>query len=152
MNLELDARVFVSVIALSPSRQVFSEPWGSPLSAECTHLEGAFQPSHHGPSEFIQYHMNIFLSLHIYLCILKCYHVLITSASLVLNCPGCFLANSRMTSGVLNAWLMAAWIAWYIFAVINYLSACIINYTISLDVFYRKKHIYVTLYHKTSHK
>ena len=35
-----------------------------------------------------------------------------TSASLVLSCPGCFLAKSRITSGVLNAWLMAAWIAW----------------------------------------
>lgn len=31
-----------------------------------------------------------------------------TSASLVLSCPGCFLAKSRITSGVLNAWLMAA--------------------------------------------
>lgn len=36
-----------------------------------------------------------------------------TSASLVLSCPGCFLAKSRITSGVLNAWLMAAWIAWW---------------------------------------
>lgn len=36
----------------------------------------------------------------------------LTSPSLVLSCPGCFLAKSRITSGVLNAWLMAAWIAW----------------------------------------
>lgn len=36
----------------------------------------------------------------------------LTSPSLVLSCPGCFLANSRITSGVLNAWLMAAWMAW----------------------------------------
>ena len=36
----------------------------------------------------------------------------LTSASLCLSCPGCFLAKSLMTSGVLKAWLMAAWIAW----------------------------------------
>lgn len=36
----------------------------------------------------------------------------LTSASLVLSCPGCFLAKSLITSGVLKAWLMAAWIAW----------------------------------------
>ena len=35
-----------------------------------------------------------------------------TSVNLCLSCPGCFLANSRMTSGVLNASLMAAWIAY----------------------------------------
>lgn len=35
----------------------------------------------------------------------------LTSASLVLSCPGCFLAKSFITSGVLKAWLMAAWIA-----------------------------------------
>lgn len=34
-----------------------------------------------------------------------------TSASLVLNCLGCFFANILITSGVLNAWLMAACIA-----------------------------------------
>lgn len=36
----------------------------------------------------------------------------LTSPSLVLSWPGCFLAKSRITSGVLKAWLMAAWIAW----------------------------------------
>ena len=36
----------------------------------------------------------------------------LTSDNLCLSCPGCFLANSRMTSGVWNALLMAAWIAW----------------------------------------
>ena len=35
-----------------------------------------------------------------------------TSVNLCLSCPGCFLANSLMTSGVLNASLMAAWIAY----------------------------------------
>ena len=34
-----------------------------------------------------------------------------TSASLCLSCPGCFFANKRMTSGVLKASLMAAWMA-----------------------------------------
>lgn len=35
----------------------------------------------------------------------------VTSANLVLNCLGCFFANILITSGVLNAWLMAACIA-----------------------------------------
>ena len=35
-----------------------------------------------------------------------------TWASLSLSCPGCFLANSLITSGVLNASLTAAWIAY----------------------------------------
>ena len=34
-----------------------------------------------------------------------------TSASLCLSCPGCFFANKRITSGVLKASLIAAWIA-----------------------------------------
>lgn len=35
----------------------------------------------------------------------------LTSASLCRSCPGCFLANIRITSGVLKASLMAAWMA-----------------------------------------
>lgn len=34
-----------------------------------------------------------------------------TSASLCLSWPGCFFANILMTSGVLKALLMAAWMA-----------------------------------------
>ena len=41
-------------------------------------------------------------------------HVLLTSASLCLSWPGCFFANKRMTSGVLKASLIAAWIAYQI--------------------------------------
>ena len=36
----------------------------------------------------------------------------LTSVSLWRSCPGCFFAKSRITSGVLKASLMAAWIAW----------------------------------------
>jgi hypothetical protein len=32
----------------------------------------------------------------------------VSKFNLCLSCPGCFLAKSRITSGVLNAWLMAA--------------------------------------------
>lgn len=38
-------------------------------------------------------------------------YFLLTSASLCLSWPGCFFANKRMTSGVLKASLIAAWIA-----------------------------------------
>ena len=37
--------------------------------------------------------------------------ITLTSENLCRSCPGCFFAKSRMTSGVLNASLMAAWIA-----------------------------------------
>ena len=39
-------------------------------------------------------------------------YILLASDSLCLSCPGCFLANSLITSGVLNASLIAAWIAY----------------------------------------
>jgi hypothetical protein len=37
-----------------------------------------------------------------------------TSAKRILRAEGCFLANNRMTSGVWKAWLIAAWIAYWL--------------------------------------
>ena len=42
---------------------------------------------------------------------LVCISMVLTSVSLCRSCPGCFLANSLMTSGVWKASLMAAWMA-----------------------------------------
>ena len=100
----------------SPALLVFSGLWGFPFSAACTCPATVCPRWHLGPSgggggriaqqfdNFSKTHKKNKLFLD---------PAVQTSASLVLSCPGCFLANSRITSGVLNAWLMAAWIAWW---------------------------------------
>lgn len=97
----------------SPSLRAFSGLWGFPSSAACTRPATASPPWRPDPSahthQLTSHPLSDWNGLNTHTIVSLAF---LTSPSLVLSWPGCFLAKSRITSGVLKAWLMAAWIAW----------------------------------------